>query len=353
MSEIDLKPFVGIGRNRLKEILAAIGSVRAVMAGDLCLDAYWQADMTLSELSRETPHFPLPVVEERYSPGAGGNVAVNLAALKPAAALAVGFVGRDWRAQVLLEALAGHGVDCSGVLGHPGKVTNAYIKPYRRGISELAYEDPRLDFADRAPQTAEMDALLIEALDRAAQSADVLCVCDQHRLGCITAAVRQKIVGLAADGLRVVVDSRSRIGSFGGCILKPNEVEGMAAAGMGGQCDMNGFAAAAWELAAKTGSPVCMTVGERGCIVAERSGLTHVHAWPVKPPVDICGAGDTFLSAFACALAAGANLCEAAATANLASGVTVKKIGQTGSASPEEILRRCNEVCAAAGGASL
>ena len=34
--------------------------------GDGCLDVYWHADMTRSELSRETPHHNLPVVQEVF-----------------------------------------------------------------------------------------------------------------------------------------------------------------------------------------------------------------------------------------------------------------------------------------------
>jgi rfaE bifunctional protein kinase chain/domain len=331
--------FEGIARERLEEILSGMGGVRAVLAGDICLDAYWKADMTLSELSRETPHFAMPVVEERYSPGAGGNAAVNLAALGPERVTAVGVAGRDWRGDILLKELAGRGVDVSGVVSHQGRVTSAYIKPCRQGISALVYEDPRLDFFERAPQPAELDELLIDKIDRAARSADVLCVSDQFQLGCVTAAVREEIVALAKAGLRVVVDSRYRIGLFAGCILKPNELEGTAAAGTGGLPGMEGFAAAARGLARKTGSPVCMTVGEHGCIVAENGTAWHVPGVRVPPPLDICGAGDTFLAAFACALAAGASMREAAHVANLASSVTVKKLGQTGTASREEILR--------------
>jgi rfaE bifunctional protein kinase chain/domain len=335
--------FGGIARERLEEILAGIGGVKAALVGDICLDAYWKADLTLSELSRETPHFPLPVVEERYSPGAGGNAAVNIAALTPACATAIGVTGRDWRADVLMKELKECGVGVSGVIRHPSRVTNAYIKPLRHGISGLEYEDPRLDFTNYNPQPAELDAKLIEELDKAVQSADVLCVSDQFQFGSVTAAVREKIVALAKAGLRVVVDSRYRIGLFAGCILKPNELEGAAAAGMDVQRGMDGFSAAARELARRAGSPVCMTIGERGCLVAENGGLCHVPGMRVLPPLDICGAGDTFLAAFACSLAAGAGLCEAAAVANLAAGVTVKKIGQTGTAGREEILRRYDE----------
>ena len=58
--------------------LTKLGKGRIGVIGDFCLDVYWHADMTRSELSRETPHFPLPIVQERLSPGGAGNVVANL-----------------------------------------------------------------------------------------------------------------------------------------------------------------------------------------------------------------------------------------------------------------------------------
>lgn len=335
--------FGAMDGGRLEEILSGIGGVRVALIGDLCLDAYWKADMTKSELSRETPHFPLPVVEERYSPGAGGNAAANIAALEPLSVRAVGAIGRDWRGDVLMGELKRRGIDVSGVLRHPLRVTNAYIKPCRRGISDVEYEDPRLDFANAAPQSAELDEAVAAELVKAAGSADVLCVCDQLQMGCVTDAVRACVVRLAGEGLRVVADSRSRIGLFTGCILKPNEAEGIAATGMRARRDapgIEGCVSAAEELAKRAGSPVCMTLGEKGCVAVGDGRTCHVPGIVLPPPLDICGAGDTFLAAFACALAAGASLPEAAYVGNLASSVTVKKLGQTGTAGREEILLR-------------
>lgn len=85
---------------------------------------------------------------------------------------------------------------------------------------------------------------------------------------------------------------RRLLGSSGlaGCILKPNELEGAAAAGMD--------------------SPIASSSMRRSSEVAMKLARLAGSS--------ICGAGDTFLSAFACALAAGAGLCEAAAIANLA-----------------------------------
>ena len=121
--------FPGLSKEQLRVSLAAMDRVRVALVGDLCLDAYWQADMTKSELSRETPHFPLPVVSERYAPGAGGNVAANLAALKPQTVRVFGVLGHDWRGDVLIRELDARGIDSFAIIRHPGRVTNAYIKP--------------------------------------------------------------------------------------------------------------------------------------------------------------------------------------------------------------------------------
>jgi sugar/nucleoside kinase (ribokinase family) len=69
------------------------------------------------------------------------------------------------------------------------------------------------------------------------------------------------------------------------------------------------------------------------------NGEVHqVPALPVTPPIDTVGAGDSFLAALTTALAAGANPIEAARLGHFAAAVTIRKLGITGTASPEEIL---------------
>ena len=135
-----------LSRGRLAELLENIGGTKVGLIGDLCLDMYWLADMRLSELSRETPHYPLPVVQERYQPGGAGNAASNIAALKPGTFRAIGLTGDDWRGGLLRQALEEQGVGTAFIVRDASVITNAYIKPLRRGISDVTYEDPRLDF---------------------------------------------------------------------------------------------------------------------------------------------------------------------------------------------------------------
>ena len=48
----------------LETMFEGVNRAKVCLIGDFCLDLYWLADMRRSELSRETPHYPLPVVEE-------------------------------------------------------------------------------------------------------------------------------------------------------------------------------------------------------------------------------------------------------------------------------------------------
>ena len=329
----------GMTRERLDELLEKIRGVRVALLGDLCLDVYWLADMRKSELSRETPHFPLPIVEERMSPGGGGNVAANLAALGPTQVYAVGSTGTDWRGDALRRLLDDMGVDTTHTVYLPGVLTNAYCKPLRMGISNLVYEDPRLDFAGDEPLSAEAEDAVIASLDKLAPNIEVLCVSDQLHYGIVTKRVREHVMKLAQNGLTVIVDSRDRIGMYQGVILKPNEVEGAKAAGIDEANCIKDYVNAALVLARKQDSEVLMTIGALGSLYAAKENVTYIPAHDIAGPIDIVGAGDTFLSGFSLAVATGASKAEAAFFATLCSEITIQKIGTTGVATTKEIVK--------------
>lgn len=333
------------GKAGLTGILEGISRARIGLIGDLCLDMYMDVDMRLSELSREVPNYTLPVVGERVSPGGAGNVAANLAALKPKALRVLGVLGRDWRGGLLKEALKARGVPTDELIVSPRATTNAYIKPVRRGYSDLLYESPRLDYENREALSDGDEAALMEALERAAQEVDVLCVCDQLKNGCVTGRVRRRVCELARDGLRVIVDSRDRIGEYRDVIVKPNEMEAMRALNLNGAVTPERMAQAALALSERSGRPALITLGENGCLAAEDGRVTHIPARRVSGPTDICGAGDSFLSALACALGGGADIRAAAALGNLGASVTIAKLGETGTASRAELMRAFEDCC--------
>lgn len=341
----ELEIFKGLTDERLNEILSNIKNVRIGFIGDLCVDIYWVADMCRSELSRETPHFPLPVVEERFQLGAGGNMIANLAALKPKMIYATGIIGDDWRGDLVRKCLEWIDISMDNIVVAEGNTTNAYCKPFRKGVSGIAYEDPRIDFTGGPVSDADQ-ILLTEKLIKMAAEVDIICVSDQFINGCITARIREVLLKLASEGAVIVVDSRDHITGYRNVILKPNEIESVkAAAELSGNSEnyfieqgFDGYIEAADILNRKLDCDISMTLGDKGNIQFYDDKAVHIPSNEIKCVLDICGAGDTFLSAFSCAIAAGAKRDEAGQIASLASEVTIRKIGQTGTATIDEII---------------
>lgn len=339
--------YKGLNKDRLDFILENIKKLKVALLGDVCLDVYWQADMTKSELSRETPHFPLPIIREHMSPGAGGNVAANLASIGAADVKIVGIIGDDWRGSSLRKEFAKRNINTDLLVESKILITNAYCKPMRCGISDVEYEDPRLDFTNYLPLPENEEDRLLEIIDTLAKDIDVICVTDQFVYSCITKRVRDKILELTDKGIVIVADSRDRVNLYKNVILKPNDIEGCRA--IFGDIELEDIdfemqKSVALKLSAQNNCNVCMTLGGDGCLYVDDKSISYIPTISAKPPIDICGAGDTFIAAFACALATGVKGYEACAFANISSSLTVKKIGMTGTSTPDEIKIMFNSI---------
>ena len=334
-----------LSKERLVEILSRVSQVNAGVIGDFALDAYWQVDMRRSRLSRETPRFPRPVVSEDYAPGAGGNVAQNLAALGLRQVKTFSVLGEDVWGRLLEDKLLERNMVIDGLLNHPKRRTTAYIKPILRGY-DTRQEDARLDFENLLPLNAQAEAKLLASFEAQLDDLDTVLISDQlEENGIITPRLRQRLVELAQNHLHIwfLADSRQNIALYRNMVLKPNRIEALAAAKsahdpfMASTSDLE---EAGQILSRQSNRPVFLTLGEEGVLVCTPDEQKRIAAAPVRGPLDVTGAGDTFLAALAACLAAGGSAWEAGAVANLAAAVTVEKINQTGTASPAEILER-------------
>jgi sugar/nucleoside kinase (ribokinase family) len=163
----------------------------------------------------------------------------------------------------------------------------------------------------------------------------------------ITTGVRSRLAELGnADPEKVILaDSRERIGLFRSVWLKPNLKECLQATGGSSRNDP---ASSVRELATRTGRPVFCTRAEQGILAVDpRSNsirTVEVSAYPVTGPIDIVGAGDSANAGIACALAVGADLEQAASFGCLMASITIRQIGTTGTATPEQIRDRWRDV---------
>lgn len=334
-----------LSKERLKEVLNRFTDRKIGVVGDLGLDAYWYADMTRSFLSRETPRFPRPVVREVYAPGAGANVAHNLKVLGVGHVVVFSVLGDDWRGAILRREMASRCIAVERLIVSLQRSTTTFVKPILMGYASQQ-EDARLDFENSEPLPSALEEALMDVVAHHLPGLDGLLVADQLDVnGVITGRVREALNSLASDhpDTLFVADSRQRIGLFRGMVLKPNRVEATTAVHSNRDpraVRRDELALIGKTLSQRSGRPVFITLGEDGVLVC--AGGTHrtLPAAPVRPPLDPVGAGDTFIAALAATLAVGATPWEAGAIANLAAAVTVEKLNQTGTASPEEILAR-------------
>jgi phosphoglycolate phosphatase-like HAD superfamily hydrolase len=139
-----------------------------------------------------------------------------------------------------------------------------------------------------------------------------------------------------------IADSRNFSASYQGAWRKMNDTE---AAILGGyKKDANDVVLysevkkAAMNLFEKFGKPLFITRGARGSLIVNENGITDIHGLMIISKVDPVGAGDSYLAGAASALAAGYSIEIAAEIGSYVAGVTVQKLFQTGTASPEEIL---------------
>ncbi len=335
---------------RLETLLKKLPEVRIAVVGDLFLDRWLFIDPALNEPSLETGLPAWQVIRDKQSPGAAGTVLNNLSTLGIGSIFAVSMLGEDGAGHDVELALSRAKVDTRYVIRSRDIVTPQYIKPMLMPQGCPAAEQNRVDVKNLRPTPRPLEEKLMENLTLAASAADAVIVLDQltqDSRGVITRSMRQHIMNLAK--LRpeqlIFIDSRAFIHLFRDVTIKCNNLEAarMAGRGQGDAFSREEVFEDLKRLTAQTGRPVFVTCGMHGIAVQEGQNCSLVPAVRHSVPLDVCGAGDAATAGIVSALCAGANFREAAFFGNLTAGVTVRKIGDTGTAAPEEIVRLYDE----------
>lgn len=332
-------------RKRLEEILERISETRILVFGDYFLDQYWIIDPKLEEISLETGLPANQVVDRRLSAGAAGTVANDVAALGAREVIALGIVGDDGNGLEVIRSLKLAGVSTDQLIVTQERFTPTYTKPLFLQEGRAEVEGQRTDLKNRTPTPAELEKELIKRLRSGFLSVGGVIVLDQVQeadCGAVTTSLRRELQRLAASALDrpCLADSRTRIHEFGGLLVKMNENE----ARQGWSSGHAPLAEILRAIHSRTRRPVVITRGERGVMGFDGAEYRELPAVHSPGPLDIVGAGDAFSAAFLSTLAATGDFWEAIHVGILASAVTVRKLGTTGTASPDEILEMLSEV---------
>ncbi|MBN1108469.1 MAG: hypothetical protein JXR66_05460 [Bacteroidales bacterium] len=329
-----------MNKEKLQKILDSISSVSIAVVGDFCLDAYWFVDESMSEISVETGQKTRPVSRQSYSLGGAGNVANNLAALGVGDVLACGVISTDPFGTEMLRIMKDTGINSDNILVQESEwYTHTYAKPYISG-SELN----RVDFGNFNILSKETADKLIDNLITTIPATDVIIINQQVPSGIHTEYFREglkRVIEMFPDKT-FITDSRNYNDFFSGSIRKMNDTEALRLCGKKKDPDeiisLSELEPSARELFSRYMKPLFITRGAYGSLICEENRITEIPGLLIHGKVDTVGAGDTYLAAAAATLAAGYGMDEAAMLGTLAAGVTVKKLFQTGTASPDEII---------------
>ncbi len=314
-------------KSALFDLVDGFAGTRVAVWGDFILDEHIYGDTR--RISREAPVLILSYRSRDYRLGGAGNALANLKALG-AVPVPVGVVGDDEAGSLVLEILKERRIPTGFIFRE-----KSYPTPLKTRI--LAGEDNtrkqqilRIDREGRVPDTPALKAKLRRALDRCLPGCRALLVSDYNSFAVREDVFRAVLPGLRRRGVPVAVDSRFRLLAFrGATVVTPNEpeVEGALKTSLEGGPEALGAAGRA--LLTKLGaSAVLITRGARGMALFEKGRRPFLI--PVHGPtdiVDVTGAGDTVISVFSLAVAAGGGYRRAATLANLAGGIVVMKKG--------------------------
>ena len=285
-----------------------------VVAGDVMLDRY-----LFGSTGRISPEAPVPIVHVQETddrPGGAANVAVNLASLGVTTRL-VGVVGKDDAGESLQSILKSRDIHCDFhcVEDRP-TITKTRVQSRGQQLIRLDQEN-----AAAMPGDAVVDTLKKSIRDAGAV------VLSDYGKGALT-DVTTMIAVCREAGVPVLVDPKGE--DFekyrGASLITPNQSEFEAVVGV---CDSEEelVSRARKMLDDLSMDALLITRSEKGMLLMEADMEPVFLRAQAREVFDVTGAGDTVIATLAGAIASGQDLASAAALANIAAGLVVRKIG--------------------------
>ena len=325
-----------LDRKKLLGFVRKFKGARLLVVGDMMLDHFiW------GKVTRISPEAPVPVVDidhESLLLGGAANVLGNIVSLGGKAGIC-GVIGHDEMGKRLVHELRLKNVDTTGVVVEETRPTTIKTR-----VIAHSQQVVRFDRESKYEVSADTEKRILACVKEQSDGLAGIIISDYAK-GVVTKKVVDGLVKLAAaKGIPVTVDPKvSHFDYYRGITaVTPNNLEASQASGIT-ITDERTLGAAGDKLLARTKArAVLVTRGEQGMTLFER-GEKPVHIPTVAKEVyDVTGAGDTVIAVFTLALAAGADMPDAAIIANHAAGIVVGEVG-TATVNPEQLEKAIRE----------
>jgi D-beta-D-heptose 7-phosphate kinase / D-beta-D-heptose 1-phosphate adenosyltransferase len=315
----------------LIHLLNGFHGATVLVLGDVMLDRF-----VYGTAERISPEAPIPVVSvDRCAdmPGGAANVARNIADLGSKAIL-LGVVGADTLADDLRQQLLASPTISSRLITDASRPTSVKTRYVADGQQVM-----RADRESREPLSADVARRLLDAFAGVLAEADLVVLSDYAKGVLCDAVTRAAIDAARRCGKRIIVDPKSK--NFdkyrGATIITPNRLELQQACGESCETHEQVVAGARSFLEKQICDFMLVTRGKDGMSVVGPGGSAKHLPTAARQIFDVSGAGDTVVATLSLGLAAGGEVIDAAALANVAAGIAVGKRG-TATITTGEIL---------------
>ncbi len=320
---------------QLQHILGRISSLKIAVIGDFAIDFYFQKIENTGDISVETNKEVHWAKSPKTGLGGAGNVAKNLAVLGVPTS-AFGLIGSDIFGRDMNFHCQNLAIQSDNLRETKGMDTPTYSKPMLGDV-----ELNRIDFGTQKKDITQASNDLVNALcDQLAQY-DWVIINEQFRYPLLNQILLEKLQNALQKQQKTGLADLRSLGKFANnVLLKVNESELAHVLNIDpALLEDNNLVpniVQNWVNSRQQGALV--TLGDRGLIYADQHHFHWQAGIPAKGPIDTVGAGDMVVAGFSAAKAAGASIQEACEFATLCAHISIHKLGETGAASPQEIL---------------
>ncbi len=316
------------------DIVRKFPEMRVVVLGEAMLDRY-----STGRGKRLSVEAPVPIVDNCTTlnfAGAAANTALNLRALGCQVSF-VSVVGDDADATALSDILSQHDVNMRHLQQTASRRTLSKHRIFA-GDHMLA----RVDHGTTSLLERMIERSVMRSLDELLPQAELLVISD-YAYGVITPSILEYLAKrLAESPCCLAADSRrlQELARLSPTVVKPNYSEAAQLLGIAETAGdrFKQIVPRSEDLLRLTSAKIAaVTLDEDGAVVLEGGQPPHRTTTKPMPHSQAAGAGDSYLAAFALALASGASTEAAADLAAAAAAVVVSKT-YTATCSMDELL---------------
>lgn len=306
------------------DVLHKFDHTHIMIVGDVMLDRY-----LYGAVSRISPEAPVPVLDYEGTDnrlGGAANVALNIIAMGGDVTL-VGMTGEDEEGVLFRQLLKEAAISDQWIWASKNRKTTLKTRVMARGQHLL-----RVDREDRTLPGREMEESVLNDIEESIrlQQPEGIILQDYNK-GLLSERVVRETIQLAHQTkIPVFVDPKiDRISSYQGCtVFKPNLHEASQILGRSISVREDDLNRAADELQEKVEHSVTLiTLSDKG-LYFKRKGQKGIYVPSIPQEIaDVCGAGDTVISALAMCYLSGCNDDNIANISNIAGHIACRYPG--------------------------